>query len=112
MTRVLLGGFKKKYKYRSYKYERHQELREGDEERRSNFCFDLMERCNIDRNFLENICFSDECCFTLNNEPNIQNFRYWSKKNEHQFVSSRTQYPQKINVWAGIFRHHIIGPFF
>lgn len=101
-----------KHHYHSYKYERHQELLQGDEERRSNFCFTLMEMSNNNREFLRNICFSDECCFTLNNEPNVQNFRYWSKENEHRYVSTRTQYPQKINVWAGIFGHRIIGPFF
>jgi hypothetical protein len=27
------------------------------------------------------------------------------------FISTRTQYPQKINIWAGIFNNNIIGPF-
>jgi hypothetical protein len=26
-------------------------------------------------------------------------------------ISTRTQYPQKINTWAGIFNNDIIGPF-
>jgi hypothetical protein len=26
-------------------------------------------------------------------------------------ISTRTQYPQKINIWAGIFNNNIIGPF-
>lgn len=102
----------KRHKYFSYKYERHQELRDGDEIRRQEFCFDMMERANMDREFLKNICFTDECTFTLNNEPNHQNYRYWSKENQHRFVETRTQYPQKVNVWAGIFGQRIIGPFF
>lgn len=102
----------RKHKYFPYKYQKHQELREGDEERRTAFCFEVMERANNNRDFLKNICFTDECTFTLNNEPNVQNCRYWSQENEHRLVHTRTQYPQKINVWAGIFGHHIIGPFF
>ena len=102
----------KRHKYFSYKYERHQELRDGDEIRRQEFCLDVMERANMDREFLKNVCFSDECTFTLNNEPNIQNYRYWSKGNQNRFVETRTQYPQKVNVWAGIFGQHIIGPLF
>jgi len=102
----------KKYKYHPYKYQKHQELREGDEFRRAEFCFNVMERANNDRSFLRNICFTDECTFSLNNEPNSQNLRYWSKTNQHRFVETRTQYPQKINLWAGILGHHIIGPFF
>ena len=102
----------KRHKYYSFKYEKHQELRDGDEIRRQAFCFDMMERANTDREFLKNICFTDECTFTLNNEPNVQNYRYWNKENQHRFVETRTQYPQKVNVWAGIFGHNIIGPLF
>lgn len=46
----------------------------------------------------KNICVTDECTFTLQNEPKIQNCRYWN--------------PQKVNVWTGIFGQHIIGPLF
>lgn len=102
----------KRHKYFSYKYEKHQELRDGDEIRRQEFCFNVMERANMDREFLKNICFTDECTFTLNNEPNVQNCRYWSQENQNRFVETRTQYPQKVNVWAGIFGQRIIGPFF
>ena len=101
----------KKHNFKSFKYAKHQELLDGDAERRANFCFEMMERVNIDREFL-NICFTDECTFTLNNEPNVQNFRYWSQENEHRFLSTHTQYPQKVNVFVGIFGRHIIGPFF
>lgn len=101
----------KKHKYHSFKYQNHQELLEGDEERRSLFCFEMMERANNDRDFLRNICFTDESTFTLNKEPNVQNFRYWSLQNEHRLACTRTQYPQKLNIWAGLLGHHIIGPF-
>lgn len=71
-----------------------------------------MERANEDREFLKNIVFTDECTFTLNNEPNRQNCRIWDTKNPHAFLETRTQYPQKLNVWVGILGAHIIGPFF
>lgn len=100
------------YRYKSYKIQCHQELFPWDLESRSEFCENVMERANDDRNFLLNICFSDESSFTLHNEPNRQDTRYWAQQNPHNVVATRTQYPQKVNVWAGIFRHHIIGPFF
>lgn len=53
----------------------------------------------------------DECTFTLNNEPNRQNDRYWYDENPRINLATRTQYPQKINIWAGIFNDSIIGPF-
>jgi hypothetical protein len=37
--------------------------------------------------------------FTLNNEPNT---RYLSQENPGTNLTTRAQYPQKINVWAGI----------
>ena len=100
----------KKHKFRSYKYQLHQELR--DTERRSAFCFQMMEKCNEDRAFVKNIIFMDEATFTQNNEPNLQNCRIWARENPRNVLHTRTQYPQKINVWVGLLGHHIIGPFF
>lgn len=102
----------KKEKYKSYKYSKHQELFEADKMARIEFCENIMNKANLDRNFLKNICFTDESTFTLHGEPNVQNFRYWSKENPHLLINTHSQYPQKVNVWAGIFGQHIIGPFF
>src|SRR5436190_8492984 len=102
----------KKHKYHSYKYHFHQELRENDFVKRNTFCFQMMEKCNENREILKNILFTDECTFTLHNEPNVQNCRVWSTENPNIIVETRTQYPQKVNVWTGIIGHHIIGPFF
>jgi hypothetical protein len=44
-------------------------------------------------------------------EPNTQNTRYSSQENPCVNLTTRTQYPQKINVWAGIFNNQIIRPF-
>lgn len=101
----------KRYKYHPYKIPCHQEIFQMDEERRNAFCEEMQERANQDPNFLSSICFTDECTFTLNNEPNTQNTRHWAQENPHISFSTRTQYPQKINIWAGIFNNTIIGPF-
>jgi hypothetical protein len=101
----------RKYKYHPYKAQCHQEIFAVDEESRSAFCYEMQERANNDRRFLSAICFTDECTFTLNNEPNVQNTRYWAQENPRVNISTRTQYPQKINIWAGIFNNNIIGPF-
>lgn len=89
----------------------HQDISPIDEESRRVFCEDMQERANRDRDFLPSICFTDECTFTLNNEPNVQNDRHWALENPRLNVTTRTQYPQKINIWAGIFNSNIIGPF-
>jgi hypothetical protein len=75
-----------------------------DEESKSETCYKIQERAN-DRSFLLTICFPDESTFTLNNEPNVQNTRYWAQENPRVNIPSRTQYPQKIHIWAGIFNN-------
>jgi hypothetical protein len=75
-----------------------------DEESKSETCYEIQERAN-DRSFLSTICFPDESTFTLNNEPNVQNTRYWAQENPRVNIPSRTQYPQKIPIWAGIFNN-------
>lgn len=111
VSRETVRKILKRHSYHPYKPECHQELLAIDEESRRVFCEDIMERANRDRYFLPSICFTDECTFTLNNEPNAQNTRHWAQQNPRLQLLTRTQYPQKINIWAGIFNNHIIGPF-
>lgn len=56
--------------------------------------------------------FSDEATFVLNGEVNKHNCRYWSDTNPHWMIEGHTQYPQKVNVWAGILNDTLIGPYF
>lgn len=102
----------KKAKYHPYKIQLVQELSDDDFDRRSEFCGVMMDRCVIDRQFIFKICFSDEATFCLNGTLNRQNCRYWSDNNPHWMRESHTQHPQKVNVWCGIIKRHIVGPFF
>lgn len=102
----------KNAKYRSYKFQNHQELLDGDKEARMDFCFRVFEMINTYPRLLHQVLFTDEATFTVNGEVNRQNCRYWSRNNMHLFNATRTQRPQKVNVWAGLIGRHIIGPFF
>lgn len=102
----------KNAKYHPYKIRLIHELNEDDYDRRLQFCENMQERCNEDPFFCRNILFSDEATFFLNGSVNRQNCRYWSKENTHWAQVTHTQYPEKINVWAGIFQDRIIGPYF
>ncbi|EFN87724.1 hypothetical protein EAI_08587, partial [Harpegnathos saltator] len=86
-----------------------QELMEDDFDRRTQFCEEIMNR--IDTNFLNFIVFSDEALFEINGSVNRHNCRYWTDENPHWMSDLRTQYPQKLNVWAGICSRGIIGSF-
>jgi len=102
----------KREKIRPYKIHLVQELVEDDFYRRSEFCEVLMEKCNVDPNFVYNIIFSDEATFMLNGTVNRHNCRYWSQINPRWMEEVKTQKPQKVNVWTGIVGHNFIGPFF
>lgn len=102
----------KKEKYHPYKIELHQELNEDDPDRRLQFSEIMQELCNRNPLFINQILFSDEATFSLHGTVNRQNYRYWSQENPHWMTDTHTQYPQKVNVWAGIINDRIIGPFF
>jgi len=102
----------KKHHYHPYKIHLVQELSEDDYDRRVEFCDTMMTRLADNHQFFNWICFSDEATFELNGSVNRQNMRYWADENPHWMRDSHTQYPQKVNVWAGIILNRIIGPFF
>lgn len=101
----------KKNKYRCFKYQKAQEIFPEDRIRRMEFCEAMIEKANEDDNFLKNILFTDESSFPIHGRHNPSAVRYWSRKNKHLCITLRTQYPRKINVWAGILNDSIIGPF-
>jgi hypothetical protein len=72
----------------------------------------MQEMANEDENFLSSIILFYRwmyiSTFTLNNDPNNQNTRYLSQENPRINLTTRTQYPQKINFWADIFNNQII----
>lgn len=99
-------------KFHPYKVHLVHELNEDDPDHRIEFCELMMNRIDRDPNFLYNIVFSDECIFTLKGEVNRHNCRYWSDTNPLWVTDDHTQYPQKVNVWAGILNDTLVGPFF
>jgi len=72
------------------------------------FCEEMMRRYDRNHQFFNWICFSDEATFELNGSVNRQNLRYWANNNPHWMRDCHTQYPQKLNDWAGIIGHHIV----
>jgi hypothetical protein len=87
----------RKDKCHPYKTQCHQRIFAVEEESKSETCYEIQERAN-DRRFLSTICFTDESTFTLNNEPNVQNTRYWAQENPRVNIPTRTRYPQKIHI--------------
>lgn len=101
----------RKNKYRSYKLKKSNEIFPNDKYERFDFCEALLERCNNNENFVNHILFTDESSFPIHGKHNPSVARYWSQINRYMIYDARTQYPQKLNVWAGLLGDHIIGPF-
>lgn len=99
-------------KFHPYKVHLIQALTDDDFDKRTFFCEVMMDKCNRNPFFSRKILFSDEATFYLNGVVNRHNYRYWSNDNPHWTVDAHTQWPKKLNVWAGILGDHIIGPYF
>lgn len=112
MPKSVVHRVVQKHKYHPYKVIPVHELFEDDFDRRSEFCGRMQNMCNLDNNLVKNIIFSDEATFYLNGNVNRQNCRYWATENPHWMIEVHSQYPKKINVWCGIVRERVIGPFF
>lgn len=102
----------KKHQFHPYKMQILHQLIDDDPDRRIEYCEIMTERIVQNPNYLKTICFSDECTFFLNGIVNKQNVRYWCDENPHVFREGHTQFPEKLNVWAGILGNHIVGPLF
>lgn len=100
------------HKFKMHPYKRHVQhsLMPGDDELRMAFCETMMERIHLEPDLCRRVCFSDEATIQLYATPNRQNVRIWSVNNLYESVDIRTQYPQKLNVWVGIYRGRVIGP--
>lgn len=114
-THISLGSVHKVaklHKFHPYQMQICHELNEDDFDRRIEFCEQMTGMINNNNEILKNTCFSDECTFYLNGFVNRHNSRYWSNENPHIFTEGHTQYPEKLNVWAGILGDQVIGPLF
>lgn len=91
-----------------YKIHLHPTLNEEDFDHRLEFCENMMQRNDNNRNFLLHILFSDEFFGMVNRH----NFRYWSNEDPYWLLEPNTQIPEKLNVLAGVYRDRVVGPFF
>ncbi|KAJ8936931.1 hypothetical protein NQ318_007055 [Aromia moschata] len=102
----------KRNKFKCYKLQTTQEIFPEDQTRRMEFFEEMMEKANGNGRCIEQILFTDESSFSLHGHHNPSVAVGYSRENKHLSIPQRTQYPQKVNVWAGILGNSIIGPFF
>jgi transposase len=113
LNRETLRRMLKNEAFHPYKLQVLQSLTEGDPQKRLEMCEWFADRLSTNTRFTEDcVLFSDEALFFVNGEVNVQNTRYWSQNNPHWMTPLRQQGAQKLMVWCGLWKAHVLGPFF
>lgn len=108
-----VGQILKQQNFHPYKLQILHHLTEDDPDRRVEMCEWFFKKLNENIRFIENcVLFSDEALFYVNGEVNRQNVRYWSQQNPHFVDYSKQQGVHKVMVWCGLWKSHVLGPFF
>ena len=94
-----------------YKIQTIQALKPTDYEKRQEFAQTILARMNRDPEYLNNIFFTDEATFHTSGRVHRHNVRIWGEENPHVTQELARDSP-KVNVWAGMFKTQLIGPFF
>lgn len=90
--------------------EKVQELLPIDPPMRLAFCHFIQNKRVEDPNFAMKILFTDEACFSRSGVTNLHNEHVYADENPHAIKVAHHQHEFKINVWAGIIDHYLIGP--
>lgn len=64
-----------------------------------------------DPDFLKKVMFTDESSFNRDGIFNSRNSHVWAEENPHKIIQKGNQNRFSINVWAGVFGDHVIGPY-
>lgn len=67
---------------------------------------------NQSEDFHQGILSSDECTFHSHGATNAWNNRHWSEQNPRWVQNIDKQHQWKLNVWCGVIKDQIIGPYF
>ena len=94
-----------------YKVQIVQQIKPDDRPRRQAFAIEMLDRIDRDPQFLGNVLFSDEATFHVSGSVNRHNVRIWGTQNPHVYHEHVRDSP-KVNVWCGLMKNRIIGPFF
>jgi hypothetical protein len=86
-------------------------VKPDDKSKRPTFAADILQRIEIENNFLAKVLFSDEATFHLSDMVNRHNMRIWGTELPREVMEYQRESP-KVNVWCGLMADEVIGPFF
>lgn len=96
-------------KFKAYKIQTFQKIENHAIEKRLFMCETLLDLLRNQPNV--NLIMSDEATFHLNGRVNKHNCRIWGDENPRAFNEFERDSP-KVNVWCGVSKTKIYGPFF
>ena len=79
---------------------------------RLTFCQQIQQQSALDRQFLNNILFTDEAGFNRDVVSNFHSCHVWAAVNPNEMNEARYQQSISFNVWVGILGDCLIGPHF
>ncbi|GBM47326.1 hypothetical protein AVEN_7772-1 [Araneus ventricosus] len=101
----------KRLRLRAYKVQIFQDLQPNDCPRCEEFAIEILNRIDVENDYLNRICFSDESTFHVNGMVNRHNVLIWGSENPHVSAQLQRDSP-KVNVWCSLMHNKVIGPFF
>jgi hypothetical protein len=96
---------------RAYKIQLLHHIKPDDHRKRIDFVVEMLSRIEENDNYLDLVLFSDESTFHMCGKVSWHNCRIWDSENPHQVIEYERDTP-KLNVWLGLHKHGVIGPFF
>lgn len=91
-------------------YRRTQKLIPTDLARRINSCEWYLAQLEADPSYMNRVIWTDEATFTRSGISNIHNEHVWAHENPRVSRQGNFQHQWRLNVWAGIYNGHVIGP--
>ena len=95
----------------AFKIQLRHHIKPNDRPLRAHFAVEMLLRIKNDNSYLDNIVFLDEATFHLCGKINKHNCQIWGSANLHVIHEHERDMP-KVNVWCGLTRNSVIGPFF
>ena len=95
-----------------YHIQRIQDHKNTDFLPRLTFCQQIQRQSAVDRQFLNNVLFTDEAGFTRDDIFNFHNCHLWAAVNPNEVKQARHQQCFSFNVWVGKLGDCRIGPHF
>lgn len=102
---------RKRLHLRAYKLQLLHQLKPDDCRKRASFCDEMIQRIDENPRYVDSLLFSDEATFHICGKVNRHNCRIWGSQNPYRVIEHERDSP-KVNVWLGMHKNGVIGPFF